>query len=422
MNTRRTALFPATAVVAALATTACSNGGGGSSSTVLSIASTTDAKAAVEEAIAAFEAENPGVEVKATYAETDSLVTTLRTQLSSGTAPDVLTVWPGYGNAMGMRVLQENGYLADLSDEAFAAKIPSGLQGLSQVDGKSWVLPLTVVGIGAIYNEQAVEAAGAEIPTTFDEVLDFCDAATAAGKVAFALGNQAAWVTQLVNYALVPTTVFQKEPDFDAKMAAGDATFVDSGWTTAFDEYMEMNSRGCFTADSLGTSFEATTAQVAAGDALAVVQVTSVLPGIRDQAPAGTTFSMFALPGDDDAEDTWMPAALGFSLGVNAASKNQELARKFIDFMASDKAMASFATTSGSLPALPTDAFEADPALQILVDFQAEGRTYPFMDQFWPNAKVQQEHLDGVQKVFAGTATIDDVLAAMDAAYAEGVK
>ncbi|MEN0071349.1 MAG: hypothetical protein AAGC63_10105, partial [Propionicimonas sp.] len=88
----------------------------------------------------------------------------------------------------------------------------------------------------------------------------------------------------------------------------------------------------------------------------------------------------------------------------------------------SPDAMAAFATTAGSLPALPTDAFTADPALQILVDFQNAGRTYPFMDQFWPNTKVQQAHLDGVQRVFAGSASVDDVLAAMDAAYAEGAK
>ncbi|MEN0071348.1 MAG: ABC transporter substrate-binding protein, partial [Propionicimonas sp.] len=314
--------FAAVAVSAALAVSACSSGAGTASSTVLTIASTTDVKAAVEEAIAAFEATHPGVEVKPTYAETDALVTTLRTQLSSGTAPDVLTVWPGYGNAMGMRILQDNGYLADLSDQSFVPQIPAGLDSLLDVDGKTWVLPLTVVGIGAIYNEQAVEAAGATIPTTFSEVLQFCDAAADAGKVAFALGNQAAWVTQLVNYALVPTTVFQKDPDFDARMAAGEATFVGSGWETSFATYLRMNEAGCFTADPLGTSFEATISQVAAGDALAVVQVTSTLPGIREQAADGTTFNMFALPATENPDETWMSAALGFSLGVNAASKN----------------------------------------------------------------------------------------------------
>jgi raffinose/stachyose/melibiose transport system substrate-binding protein len=51
------------------------------------------------------------------------------------------------------------------------------------------------------------------------------------------------------------------------------------------------------------------------------------------------------------------------------------------------------------------------------VPFIEEGRSYPFMDQFWPNAEVQQAHFAGIQELFAGDGTIDDLLASMDEAY-----
>jgi raffinose/stachyose/melibiose transport system substrate-binding protein len=403
------------AAVAAAA--GCSNASAGGSGDTLTIAATTTAKPAMAQAIEAFEKANPGVKVTANYADTDALISTLRTQLSSGTAPDVFFVWPGYGNAAGVRNLQSKGYLADLSGHGFVPQMPDGLKRTTLIDGKAYALPLSVVGIGAIYNEQAVAAAGATVPKTFTEVLQFCDKAKAAGKVAFALGNQTPWVTQLVNYALVATLVFQQNPDFDVEMTAGKQKFVGSGWETAFAKYLEMNKRGCFSRDPLGTSFENSVGQVATGKALAVVQVTSTIAGVRKQAPAGTTFKLFALPADDDAEHTWMPSILGDSYAVNAKAKNSALAAKFIDFLASPQVAATYATTAGTLPALPNDIYKADDALQTLVEFQKAGRTCS-TSGLWPNPKVQQTHLDGVQKVFAGKATINEVLAGMDAAYA----
>lgn len=101
-----------------------------------------------------------------------------------------------------------------------------------------------------------------KIPATWTETPAFCDAAKAKGKVAFALGNQTDWVTQLVDYALVPTTVYATTPDFDQKMKAGTADFAGSGWKTAMDKYLEMNKRGCFSKDPLGTSFKSSVAQL----------------------------------------------------------------------------------------------------------------------------------------------------------------
>ena len=39
--------------------------------------------------------------------------------------------------------------------------------------------------------------------------------------------------------------------------------------------------------------------------------------------------------------------------------------------------------------------------------FLTEGKTVPFMDQQWPNAKVQPAHFAGVQELFAGKTDID---------------
>jgi hypothetical protein len=42
------------------------------------------------------------------------------------------------------------------------------------------------------------------------------------------------------------------------------------------------------------------------------------------------------------------------------------------------------------------------------------------MDNKWPNSRVQQTHMAGIQEILNKTATIDDVLKRMDEAYSEG--
>lgn len=405
----------------ALSAAACSSGtnaGAGGAKSLRVSAVATD-RAGTEAAIKAFKQKNPGVEVTASYADTDQYQGTLRTQLSSGTAPDVFFAWPGNGNPGAIDVLAPTGYLADLSGRPWTSQIPSGIKPVTQVGGKTYIVPLTFVGIGALYNKKALDETGAKIPTTWTETLAFCDTAKAKGKVAFALGDQTDWVTQLVDYALVPTTVYAGTPDFDQKMKAGSATFAGSGWKTAMDKYLEMTKRGCFSKDPLGTSFESSVSQLAKGKAVAAVQVTSTLNQLKSEAPQGTQFGMFPLPATDNASDTRMPGAAGGAFALNAKARNKDLASEFIDFLATPEAMNLYASATGNLPSIPNAQFTADPALQPLIDFQKAGRTVPFMDQQWPNPKVQQAHFTGVQNLFAGKADPAKVLKQMDDAYTQ---
>lgn len=404
----------------ALTAAACSSGTGASSGEDgLRISAVATDRAGTEAVVKAFKQKNPGVEITTAYADTDQYQGTLRTQLSSGTAPDVFFAWPGNGNPGAIEVLAPTGYIADLSGRSWTSAIPSGIKPVTQVGGKTYIVPLTFVGIGALYNKKALDEVGAEPPATWTQLLAFCDAAKAKGKVAFALGNQTDWVTQLVDYALVPTTVYASNPDFDQKMKAGSATFAGSGWKTAMDKYLEMNERGCFSKDPLGTSFETSVSQLAEGDAVAMIQVTSTLNQLKSEAPEGTEFGLFPVPATDDADETRMPGAAGGAFALNAKAGNPDLASKFIDFLATPEAMNLYAGATGNLPSVPNDTFKADPALQPLIDFQKAGKTVPFMDQLWPNPKVQQAHFTGVQEMFAGEADPASVLKQMDAAYKE---
>jgi raffinose/stachyose/melibiose transport system substrate-binding protein len=414
-------LIAAVTSVAVLA--ACSggteagSGGSGGGSRTLTLASVD--QGSVEDVVKAFEKANPGVKVRYTTSGADQYQQQIRTQLSSGTAPDVMSVWPGNGNPGATYVLAEPGYLRDLSDQPWAAKMPDAIKSVAQYEGKTYNAIFGQNGIGAVYNQQAMEKAGLTPPDTWTKLLDFCRAAKAKGIPAFALGNQDNWVTQLVLYALVATTVYGDDRDFDQKMQAGRATFAKSPWTTALDKYLTMEKTGCFQKNPLGTNYEASQALAAGGKTLGIIQGNWVIALLKQKNPQGT-FTLRALPATDDPAETLIPAAAGAGYGVNAKAKNEDLALKFVNFVMSPEGMNLFVKKQGGLPSLPDTGYAADPALAELSTFIRADRTVPFMDQLWPNAKVQQTMLSGLQQIFSGQSTPKALLDEMDADYKAG--
>src|SRR5690606_10314201 len=161
---------------------------------------------------------------------------------------------------------------------------------------------------------------------------------------------------------------------FEADVAAGDATFADSGWAEAFDKYLEMDDAGCFSENPNGTSADIGNEALANGDALATVTLTTSVAAITSIAPEDTTFGMFALPATENPDDTWMPAAAFDGYGVNAKADNPVGAELFMEFLSSPESLASYATVAGSLPSIESDAYELTPQLTVLNDLWLAGK------------------------------------------------
>ncbi|GAA3808335.1 ABC transporter substrate-binding protein [Cellulomonas soli] len=418
--------FAATSLVAvsalALSLTACStdsdsdnssDGGDGTTLTWSGWAGDEVAQALIDQ----FEADNPGVTVNHTGLPWPDILTQVSTELVSGTASDIVTVFPGNGNPITVDTLAPGGYLEDLTSQGWTGAFNEANKGVMGIDGKIYMGANNVTILPAIYNTAALEALGVAAPTTYSEVLDLCTAASAQGKVAYALGGLAGGNYPYLVYALVSTLVYGPNPDFADQQTAGDATFSDSEWTTALSKLVEMQDAGCFTADTLGTALEAAQEQVAKGDAVGGVFVSNQIGDIERFAAEGTTFETAAFPATDDASATILPVGLGAGYGINANSKNKELAQKFLDFYFSAEGMQIAIDTGSIFPSQPVDGFEPTPTLAGVSDQVQSDDTAAFPDQSWPNAEVNQVFQDEVQKVLGGQTSIEDALAKMDAAF-----
>ncbi|MFE3315387.1 extracellular solute-binding protein [Embleya sp. NPDC059213] len=206
------------------------------------------------------------------------------------------------------------------------------------------------------------------------------------------------------------------QPDFDARMAAGQATFAGSGWASAFTKYREMQDRGCFNADPVGTSLTAASGQFLAGKSVGFVMTTSAANSVAKAAP-GTKIASFPLPASDVVAENRVPVAPSSGLAVNARSGHKAAAIKFLDFLARPEVMSAYARTADVPPLLTGVEYVPSPVQAVVVQAPAQGNTSPWPDQHWPNTQVQQAHFAGVQELLTGRASVNSVLANMDKEY-----
>lgn len=398
---------------------ACGGNGGGSSSSggQLKVIGVGDQEAGLRKALDEFKKANSDFDFNLSFAPADQVQTALRTQLAAGNAPDIHVVYPGNGSAMSMVQLSKANLLADLSDQSWTQKIPTGFKGAFQNDGKTYIFSPGTSMLGAIYNKKAFATAGVEPPTTWSELLAVCDKLKKKGIVPIALGAQTPWVTQLIDYALVPGTVYAKTPDFDDKMIAGDASFADSGWADAMDKYLELQKKGFFNDNPNGTTYEQATSLVGTGKAAMAVQVSAVLPAFRKASPTPDDLGMFPFPATDVEADNWIPGGVVVGIAISAKSKKADQAKKFLEYCGRPDTVKAWAEAVACVPLYADGELKVDPVLEPFLPYLKDDKAVPFMDQRWPNAEVQPTHFAVVQELLGGRTTVPNALKKMDEAY-----
>ncbi|MGG7449714.1 ABC transporter substrate-binding protein [Plantibacter auratus] len=420
-TSRRRLAATASIAIVGLALAGCSTSAGGSADAdTLTVG--VNGGAAMKTVIKQFEADNPGVTVKLQDSP-DSYQQVTATQLTGGTAPDVVQVFPGTGNNVSVKIAGDKGFFADVSDEAWTKDLPkAAVNLLSTSDGAIVGVPMTFSSIGAIYNTAALDEVGLVEPTTWSEVLQFCSDASAAGKVAFGLGLSDAWTTQLIPYALTATLVYANDPDFVEQQESGDASFADSAWKQALEQYQEMDTAGCFNPSPNGTAYSQVQEAITKGTTLATVSVAAETSAIASLGSDGLKLDYQAFPATDDASETFLSATVGPSFAVNAKSSKQDLAKKFLAYLATPETQIAYATAYGDTAAMPGDLQQDSQVAKLASGFISENRISTWPDQLWPSTTIQPALFDGVQAIFTGQSTIDQVLKSMDDAFAAQAK
>lgn len=367
-----------------------------------------------EEIVAAFEEEYPDVTVEFDYQGGD-IGQLVMTQLQGGTAPDILTSFPGgdpSDNADNVAPLAANGLIVPL-DVSWANDIPDAWAGDFTHDGEVYAYPGALQPLAAIYNQTKLDELGLSVPTTLDEVFQLCADATENGVYAYAQGlGEAAAGPQMMPFAHSATLLTAEIPDFDEQLAAGEITYQDSPWADIFEVQQELWDAGCFGEGALGRSREQGSNAVAAGDALGIVDVGAVLATVSAAGP-DNAYVVAPMPANNDGE-TFVTALPGFVNTINAQAKNPAAAQAFLEFMGSDEANAIYADGFSSVPVLPTEGYTPPAELEQFADLIAQNKGVPLPTL---QAEVQATLNQQLQAMFLGNTSPEGVAESMQAVY-----
>lgn len=280
-------------------------------------------------------------------------------------------------------------------------------------DGKAYTFPIATGISGMIYNKALFADAGiAEVPTTWDELLDACAKLQAAGYQPFSVGIKDAWFVQMQFYQLLVQETAGPDPQLENNIAAGDGTFSDSeGWHHALELYQQLVPY--FLPDPLGSGEQAAQAAFLQGQA-AMFPSDYIVPAGTE---AGIDMGQLVFPTTDSAPKYYW-GGFPYSMALNAENGKEAAASKFVSYLLSADVYPGLLEALSAFPVIDGIDVKLAPVYNE-ARTNVEGKTIvdPWAADHW-NPGVSDEFLAAMQDLTAGRATPDEVLSRMDAANA----
>lgn len=374
----------------------------------------TEDVAAYETFIAAFEADNPDIQVTFTPYLNVEYNTIVETAMRGGGGPDIVHL-RAYG---GMEPLANAGLIVRLDDkvDALAGFDPGILLGATnRADGGVYGVPFALQTVKVLYNQALFERLGLEEPSTWAEFLALGDALKAAGVYALANGASDPWTVETLFGGVAPT--FYGCDAFFYDITGGRTDFTDARFAAALERmvelrpYMADNFMGVGYTD-MQTLFAFEQAGMLIGGSYELGNMAQLNPDLR--------IGSFTVPGDSADAEKCTTFYVDGSYGINANSANQDAALRFIEFLASQEFGQMFTDELQQISAVPGTQ-PTSPALARMVEQMTEhGTPYLMLTAFrfgQPSGSTLLQN--EMQAVMAGDSTIERAVANIQRGVAE---
>ncbi len=356
-----------------------------------------------QEIIPAFEASHPGIKVQFTPSAPAEYNAVLNSKLDAGSAGDLITCRPFDASL----ALYDGGKLADLSD------LP-GMENFSDVAKSAWqtddgsatfCVPMASVIHGFIYNKDAFEELGLDVPETVDEFFAVLDAIKEDGTyIPMAMGTNDQWEAATMGYNNIGPNYWGGEEGRLA-LIAGEQSLTDEAWVAPYRQLARWG-------EYLGDGFEAQTYPDSQN--LFTLGRAAIYPAGSWEISgfnALVDFEMGAFkPPVQNAGDTcYISDHTDIAIGLNAASENTEAARTFLTWVASEEFATIYANALPGFFSLSNfDVPMEDPLAQEFVSWRGECEstirsTYQILSRGTPN--LENETWNASAQVIKGEET-----------------
>lgn len=338
------------------------------------------------ERIATYEADHPGVTVRWVDVPWGDMQSKILTAVAAGTAPDVVNLNPDFAAQLASR----NAWLPlddRISEADRSAYLPNIWQA-NTLNGQSFGIPWYLTTNITLYNQDLLEAAGVEPPTTYEEL------ATVAQAVRDRTGKYAYFATFVPEDAADVLQSFV-QMGVDLVDDEGKAAFNTPDGEAVFQYWTDLYQQGLLPQEVLTQGHRRAIELFQAGEVALLSTGAEFFSTIETNAPdiAAVTGSAPQITGSTGKKNVAV-----MNLVVPAATDVPEAAIDFALYITNDDNQLSFAQAANVLPstaaALQDDYFapnaEAAPGVE-----QARSVSAAQMNQ----AEVLIPAMDGIQEL-----------------------
>lgn len=369
-----------------------------------------------------YMAAHPNVKIEITVLENEAFKTKLTTVMQSGEVPDIFQSWGQGGMIEQVNAGLLKDITADLDANGGEWRNSMGALDAFAVDGKNYGVPWDMGAVTFWYNKDLFAQAGIEkTPETWSEFLADCEALKAAGITPISVGEGDKWPGMHI-WAYLVSRIGGAEA-FAAAADMSDArtgSFEDPAFVQAGYELKKLVDGGYFQDGFLGATHD--DMQAAFGNGKAAMELggqwspsveaanSADLVGVKNLG----MFNFPAVEGGAGLVTDIVGGGNGFAIGKDAEPE----AIGFVKYLTNLDNQKIIASDNTGIP-VAKGASEAlvDPNMVLVANAVANSTYYQlYFDQVLPSAMGGIIN-DAVQKLFAGTATPEEVCAEIEAGF-----
>jgi ABC-type glycerol-3-phosphate transport system substrate-binding protein len=439
----------------AFALTGCSAGGDDGGKTVITLAGPNQWNnesdsfgQAWEDLVARFEEAEPDIEVRTTVLPISSFSDTLSTQLSAGTAPELVFAQaphtPDQVVALDDYLDEPNPYIEGNTKwiDAFNSTAYNDAQ--RNAEGDFEFIPFNLVIAGVFYNTDALEKAGVTAPIEdISDLINACSALKDAGYTPLAMDNGSlgsGWTSETILSNLLSKyasewNVYDVDGDEGTAPSVTQKSLARAVLTGELDatktpevaeaaELLQKVYTDCATPNWSGVASSATfvgsqeflagTAAMAWGTNFAASNLDDVSWGWSSMPFPSVSTADTPLASGDGAQFGAVAGGTSYMIPATTTGAKLDAAVKFLQFVTSTEGGQDWIDATGAIPS--TVGAEAAPGLEdLMTGSWAEPRTLTTSDMI-PKAQTGTSLWDGY---LLGSKTLDEQLTSLETVWTD---
>lgn len=352
-----------------------------------------------------FNADNPGINLNVEVVSWNDIYTVVNTRIANGEAPDVLNI-DVFADYQADDLLLP---IQDVVSEETYSKMYDAFLDQSVVDGTVWAIPDLASARALYYNKDILEAAGVEVPTTWDELTAACEAIKAYDDSIYPWG--------------IDMTTDEGQAAFSYYTWNNGGGFVDENgdWALNSDKNVEaLNFAIGLVNDGYTNSDPANETRYDLQDMFGAGKVAMMIgpnniPTYLSDGGYDINYDVTTIPANEGCDSVAMGVCDRLEVFKDDSAEDQEARTaaisKFFDFFYDDERYADYMVFEGFLPTTQTAAdllAKDDDTFASWIDILQSCNFYPATKTEWADVK------QGVIEVEQNALLGDDVQTLLD--------